>query len=469
MISSWIISIAAGILGLFVVVLLWRRRRPAFIAGFLVVYSFTYRMLDIVYLDLWGPVYAIELERHVGGNGAAAMFVFAALCFFVPLALIASQKRILAGIESTVADNPYLDGLQRGALIVSAVLIGFLYLDMLRIGTIPLFVGMDRLEYNPISGLLHSRAYELQFLISAILGSFTVLPRLRGGRFSLSFTMLFLLLIMYWALTGNRFGAILVTGSYFALPFAAVLAMQQKGILRANETSNPWGAFVSLKVLGPIAVFVAAVTVTGLVVNSYYSVRNYADPVYHMTQRVLVQPVQTWATAWDRTNTERGMNPRAIDLVIFNPPPEAGGNPSMRYIMEYELGYFRANALLSIGQQYAGGYPEIFFEIFGFWLSIPLMLLLGCVAAFLIYLAVRSLCRGMVLTAVMAVYLSYGFSVAYLGGMLSFLLAPTYALKIAALIVFMVTERHLLARRTGGPADFPLNSGAAPALRISHG
>jgi len=460
------ISILAAMVGLLAVFLLWKRQRPAFIGAFLIVYSFAYRMIDVTYLDVFGPIYAIELERHVGGNAAAPMFVIAALCFLIPLAWIASRRRILAGIEESLPQSAYLDGLQRAALGVCGAVVGFLYFDMLRIGTIPLLSGMDRLDYNPIAGLLHNRAYELNFLLSASLGVFTVLPRLRGGRFSLAFPMLIMLLLMYWALTGNRFSAFLVTCSFFALPFAAVVAMQQKGILRA-VSGHPWGALVSLRVVGPLAVLAAAVTVTGLLINSYYSVRNYADPVYHMTQRALVQPVQTWATAWDRTGAERAVNHRAIDEVIFN-PTEVGGNPSMRYIMEFELGYFRANELLASGHQYAGGYPEIFFELFGFWLPIPLMILLGCTAAYLIYLALRSLCRGMPMTALMAIYLSFGFTVSYLGGMLSFLLAPTYAMKLLALIIFYIAERNIVSQESRRSRFVPTPGPTTVAVRSSH-
>lgn len=457
------ISIVAALLGLLAVLLLWKRQRPAFIAGFIVVYTLTYRIIDITYLDLYGPLYAVELGRHAGGNVAAPMFVIACLCFLVPLSVIASRKRILAGIADPAPSHSYLDGLQRAALAACGAVVAFLYLDMLRIGTIPLLAGMDRLEYNPMSGLLHNRVYELNFLLSATLGIFTVLPRLRGGPFAIAFTMLFMLLLMYWALTGNRFSALLVTCSYYALPFAAVVAMQQKGILRASA-NDPWGALFSLRVLAPVGVLIASVTFAGLVINSYYSVRNYADPVYHMTQRVLVQPVQTWATAWERTDVDRGMNEGAIDYVIFN-PPDPGGNPTMRYIMELELGYFRANALLNVGHQYAGGYPEILFELFGFWLPLPIMILLGSAAAYLLYFAIRSLCRGMVLSAFMAIYLSYGFSVSYLGGMLSFLLAPTYAIKLIAFITCIIAERHILSRRPRGPASVSLSGAATPALR----
>lgn len=442
------ISILFAAVGLFAILLLWKRQRPAFIASFIILYSLAYRIIDITYLDLFGPLYAIELDRHVGGNGAAPMFVFASLCFIIPVGLIANKKRILAGIEAPVQSSPYLDGLQRGALIALGALIAFLYLNMLWIGTIPLFVGMDRLDYNPISGLLHNRAYQLNFLLSGTLGIFTVLPRLRGGRFSLSFIVLFMSLLLYWALTGNRFSALLVTCTYYALPFAAVVAMYQKGVLRARNADDPLSALFSLKVIAPVAAMVASVSLIGLVVNSYYSVRNYSDPVYHITQRVLVQPVQTWATTWQRTSADDlGLN-NAVISYVFSDLAQLDGNPTVRYLMEIELGYFRANELLNVGHQYAGGYPEIFFELFGFWAPLPLMILLGCGAGYLCFFTIRSLCRGMVLSAFMAIYLSYGFMIAYLGGMISFVLAPSYLIKLVVLIIFIIGERNILSRKS---------------------
>jgi hypothetical protein len=452
-------TFVSAALGLFAILFIWLRQRPAFIAGILIIYSLAYRVVDTVYMDLSGPIYATELERYVGGNGATAIFVLSCLCFLVPLALIASQKRIMGGIEAPVPSSGYLDSMQRIALAACVGLIALLYLDMLRLGVIPLFEGIDRLDYDEMAGILHRQTYQLNFLLSAVLGTFTVLPRLRGRRYSLPFIALVFALLLYWALTGNRFSAFLVTLTYFALPFAAVVAMQRKGVLQRLAPRDAWSALVSGKTLLPLAFIVSAATLTGLVINSYYSVRNYADPLFEMSQRIFVQPVQLWASTWEtvRLDIGKGIDYNALDYVFVS-SPYVDSNSTIRFLMERELGYFRANELIAAGQQYAGGYPEIFFILFGFWRAIPLMLLLGCSAAFLLYLAIRSLAQGRVISAIFAVYLYYGFCVAYLGGMLNFILVLSYWLKIFALVVSLIAERYLLTGERANAAVHTLPS-----------
>lgn len=460
------IAIATMVLGFVILLAMWRRQRPAFLAGFLVIYSLAYRILDVGYLDLAGPVYAIELDRHVGGNGASPMFLFSCLCLILPLWFFASRKRLLKEIDAPLTRTLYHDAMSRLALGVAAAGIAALYLDMLRIGTIPLFTGMDRQAYNDISGLFHNRAYDMNFLLCTGLGIFTVLPRLQGGKYSLAFGGLLLAVLVYWALTGNRFSAFLISIAYYMLPFGAVFAMDKAGLLPKRAEGDAWASLVSAKVLLPIGIVLGALAVGGLLFNSYYTVRNYADPMYQISQRVLVQPVQTWASTWGDValNPDRGVNYAALDYVVLN-PPDSSGNTSVRYLMEKELGYFRASELIGLGQQYAGGYPEIFFEIFGLWLALPLMLLFGCATAWLLYLALRSLLRGRVMTALMAVYVYFGFSVGYIGGMLNFLLAPTFAAKFVVLVIVAIAERYFLRREQVAHASWQV---AEDAEAIPH-
>lgn len=440
-------AIASMVAGFVILLLMWRNQRPAFLAALLVIYSLAYRIIDVGYLDLAGPVYAIELDRHVGGNGASPMFLYSCLCFILPLWFFVSRKRLMKGIHAPLAHMQYHVFLSRLAMGVASAGIAFLYFDMLRIGTIPLFSGMDRQAYNDISGLLHERAYEVNFLLCTSLGIFTVLPRLRGGRYSLAFAGLLVAVLVYWALTGNRASAFLISLSFYALPFGAVISMDKAGLLPRQAPGDAWASLVSAKVLLPIGIVLGVLAIGGLLFNSYYTVRNYADPMYQISQRVMVQPVQTWASTWSEVslNPDRGVNFVALDYVVLN-PPDASTNSTVRYLMEKELGYFRANELIALGQQYAGGYPEIFFEIFGMWLALPLMLLFGCAAALLLYLAMSSLLRGRVLTAFMAVYIYFGFNVGYIGGMLNFLLAPTFTAKFVVLVIVAIAERYFLRR-----------------------
>src|SRR5438128_9928643 len=238
------ISLFTGAVGLFLFALLFKRNRVAFVAGFFLLFSLGYRILDVIYVDLFGPIYAVELDRYVGGNLAAPMFVLSALAFLLPLWFFyrpAAMERKLG--PGPIPRLPYFTSIRRWAFVLLTVFIGIVYLDMLRHGTIPLLVGMDRLEYNRMAGVLHNPLYELSFLLATTLGTLTVLPRLQGGRYDLRFAMLFLSMLAYWILTGNRFSVFYRDLSFFVLPFAVVVAMESYGRLPKIPRRDAWSTF----------------------------------------------------------------------------------------------------------------------------------------------------------------------------------------------------------------------------------
>ena len=455
------ISLLAAFFGLLVVGLLFRSNRAAFVAGFFILFSLIYRIVDILYLDLFGPTFAIELGRYVGGNIATPMFVLCCFAFLVPLWIVYRPAAMARKLGAQLPDLPYYASLRRWAFPGCAGFIGLVYLDMLRKGTIPLLVGMDRLDYNVIAGVLHNPLYELSFILTTTLGIFTVLPRLQGGRFDLRFAILFLAILFYWILTGNRFSIFYREISFFLLPFAAVLAMEAHGKLAKISRRDAWSAIVSSRVVVPMAAVLAAGTLTGLLINNFYDVRNYADPLFQMTQRAFVQPVQFWDVTWAHTDFARDLTPSRDALrQVFVNPINPDGNTTIQYLMSRELGYFRAARLIGFGQQYAGGYPEIFFDLFGPWIGLVLIVLLGVVSALLLRLSTVALTQGKLFTSLMAVYVYFGFSLTYIGGMLNFVLAPSFAAKIIILLLAMYLEGAVVAnvQRPRGTARPPRRS-----------
>lgn len=454
------IAILSVIAGLLAMVALFRRNTPAFIGSFCITFSLAYRMVDAAYLDLAGPIYAIELEKFVGGNGGAPMFVAASLTLILPLWLICRPQAILKGVSGPLPETRYIRMITRAALAGCSLALAILYIDMVRVGPIPLFAGIDRVEYRDMAGIFHNPAYAMNFLFSAALGIFTVLPRLRGQNYSFPFIALFVILQIYWALTGNRASAFVTTATYYAIPFAAVTAMSRQGLLPVPRR-DAWATLISARVITPLATVGGLVVLVSLLINSYYDVRGYSDPMYQISQRVFIQPVQLWAETWEHVHFEAsaGLNHAAINQVLINPDnPE--GNTSIAYLMEQSIGYYRTMELADLGQQYAGGFPEIFFELFGPWLALPVMLLFGMATSFLVRLTISSLLKGHVMTCIMAIYLLFGFGLAYIGGMINFLFAPTFALKGLGLLAVLVMERNISARsrRHGGAPVFSYES-----------
>lgn len=442
-------SLLAVGFGLAAIAWLGKARTPAVLANGLILFGLTYRTIDVGYLDAAGPVYSIQLEKFVGGNGGAPFFVASVLCFVIPAAVLFRSSALVQGVVSPLPDHPFIRTVSRAGFFSVAALLSVLYGNMLRVGTIPLFTGMDRLEYGEIAGIVHRGAYGLGFLPAAMIGILTVIPRLQGRSFHIPSILLFIILLVYWALTGNRFSAFVLAVCFYAMPFGAVVALRRLGALVPVGQNDPWLALLSPRVILPIFGVLATVAFVGLLINSYYEVRNYADPVFEIFQRIFVQPVEIFGARWELVLTGRmdGLNWAAIDEVLLY-PVDASGNTTIRFLMIQEIGYFRATELIDFGTQYAGGYPEIFFELFGTGLALPLMLLVGTLTAALSRFVVRNVMRGYILSAILAVYVFFAFNLVYVGGMLNSLIAPTLALKILALLVVNMLERRLIGRET---------------------
>jgi hypothetical protein len=143
-----------------------------------------------------------------------------------------------------------------------------------------------------------------------------------------------------------------------------------------------------------------------------------------------------WFMTWDRVVESHDRDPAGAFDFVFDRDNAREGNRSIQYLMSRTLPTERAAYLRSVGNQFAGGYPEILYELLGpmyAWLAIALF---AAVTALLLRHWLLSALRGHFLTAFFAAYVYYAFFVMYIGGMLNFLIAPTFWAKIAFLVFF---------------------------------
>ena len=128
---------------------------------------------------------------------------------------------------------------------------------------------------------------------------------------------------------------------------------------------------------------------------------------------------------------------------LFEEPLAADRNTSIQYLMFATIGEPRTSGHILRGFQFAGGFPEIFFELFGPYFAWPFLLATGGIAAGLSALTVKGIVRGRYASAFLSLYVLYGFYVLYIGGMLNFVMPLTYWVKIAALIGALALEWRL--------------------------
>lgn len=448
---------------------LWmlKARRWAVIAAVFILFSLLTRTIALIYVDLAGPVYSDQLEFYVGGGASMPLFAGGVLAFMLPLVVLfrpgAMRSRLgdVAGPGKPLYDAVRLTGLIQAWLVL---FLAATYIDMLIRGPVPLLVGMDRLEYNNgIAGPLHGALNDHGFAIAFLTGLCFAVPRLAGGDFRGSAFVLYLAVLVYHALTGNRFSAFYAFTAFFVIPLGAVAAAE--AARRLPPVPADRSGFIAFLVSPAARVLVAglgALALIALLINSVVNVRAYEDPAELFFQRTIVQPIELWWATYEELDTQLPSSLDAAWDALFVNPIDPTRNTSVRLLMINSLGFDRALELADLGTQFAGGYPEILFELVGPWLALPAALVFGIVSAWLLRLMVTATVKGRIGTAICATYVFYGFTLLYIGGMLNFLLAQTYWIKCAALLVVVLLERrHEMSRSRVSESPRPVvdNSG----------
>lgn len=450
-----------------VLVALWwmlHRRTAATIAAAFLLFSLVTRTLSLAYVDLAGPVYADELEAMIGGGSSMPLFACSVLVVMASVCYAFRPSRM----RQVPLPAPRPGARRQGfGTVVLLLVVGFaiaLYGDMLMRGPVPLFAGIDRIAYGQtMAGPLHPLVFEYGFLLAGLLGINFVRLRLVGGDFDFAFLWLFLCFMAYFALTGHRFSAFYSFTCFFALPLAAVPLLSSRGGLPPHpKRSRLWEVALSragrLVLLGALGAAIA-----GLVLNSIVNVRDYDEPLHLIKQRMIVQPVELWWTTWKDIGIGSHPGPAAMWDSVFFSPIDPTRNTSIQALMLINIGVDRTRELLAMGQQYAGGYPEVLFELFGPYLALPVAAVFSIVTALLLRLVVTATCQGRVFTALLALYVYFGFSLLYIGGMLNFLLAWTFWLKLSALAAACAIERSHGVRASGAGRSRTQRSFGSPA------
>jgi hypothetical protein len=434
-----------------------RHRPAAAIAGVFLLFTLVTRTLSLVYVDLAGPLYADQLGETIGGDASMPLFATSVLTVMLCLAWAFAPQRVRL---ARMPPPHHSTAARFGASLVLGLLGLFVlavYIDMLTRGPVPLLAGIDRLDYNQdMAGVLHPLLFDFGFLIAGTAGALFVLPRLRGRDFDFRFFALYLAVLLYYALTGHRFSAFYSFTSFFVIPLAALPLVQAAGRLPPAPRARPtWKAFLCSRAAAMLALLLGLLAVLGLLLNSVIGVRGYDDPWELLFQRTLVQPVELWWATWRDLDQRLGASVTEAWQALFVNPIDPTRNTSIQMLMIKNLGDERALELLDIGQQYTGGYPEVLFELLPASLALPVGFVFALIAALLLRLTVVSVALGRLATAFMALYVYFGFSLLFIGGMLNFLLAWTFWLKCGLLIVVYVGER-LLERRVPRVGGSPL-------------
>lgn len=435
-------------LSFFAFLLYLLNRRPViFLSFFFIIFTLAWRMSATMFIDLQGPVYSSQLARDIGPGTVSVIhsmaYVVSLLPFlycFRPAAVEAwradSQQSRASRGEITLSDITF---------VVSLIFLSFLFFDLVRRGSIPLFNRIERFDYA--GGSAHRWMSRYENFLTFWWGLMFAAEFIRQRRFDWRMVGLLGASAVYALLTGNRFSAFYSQFSFFVTPLAAIVALKYKS---SDGSRFSWinRRFASRAARLAVAGFVvvAAGTISLVIYNNLANVRGYVgDDIWRQAfNRTLIQPSEIGWTSFERVFENGQTQPSVAFHFLFEAPIDPARNTSIQYLMFATIGEPRTTDHLTHGFQFAGGFPEIFFELFGPYWAWPFLLGMGYIAAALTALVVRGTLRGNYASAFLSLYVLYGFYIMYIGGMLNFATTGTYWIKLAALAAALFIEAGLV-------------------------
>jgi len=424
--------------------------RPVILIGFFfILFTLVWRTAATMFIDLAGPVLSSQTDRYIGPGLATPLHVLAYLVTLAPFFFLLRPAAVQHWLHDTNRERaaPGMITLSDITVVVSLIFLGYLYFDLIRIGSIPLFARLERFVYTvQYAGAAHRWLILYGNFVAFWWGVMFAAERLRNRRIDIRYLGMLGILMAYMFLTGNRFSAFYSFCSFFVIALAGAIAVD----IRDNRSAIPFSwigktlrrrdliAFSAVVVLAAIASAVG-------IYNNLANVRQFQgdEILSQFWERLLVQPSELGWISYERLFSFGQWQPDRVYDFLFQAPLDASRNTTPQYLMLGTIGEPRTYEHISGGFQFAGGFPEIFFELFGPLYAWPFIFGAGYIAAGLTAVVVKGVIQGRYASAFLSLYVLFGFYVMYIGGMLNFIITPAYWIKIAALAIALLMEARL--------------------------
>jgi hypothetical protein len=419
------------------------------ISFFFILFTLVWRTAATMFIDLAGPVLSSQTDRYIGPGLATPLHVMAYVITLAPFFLLLRPAAVQAWVSNADRSRaaPDMVTLSGVTIVLSLVFVGYLYVDLIRIGSIPLFARIERFVYTTqYAGAAHRWLILYGNFVTFWWGVMFAAERLRNRRIDIRYLGMLGLLMLYMFLTGNRFSAFYSFGSFFVIPLAGVIAVE----VRDRRSAVPFAwigkAFQRRDLIAFSAVVVLAAIVSCVgIYNNLVNVRQFhGDEIAsQFWERLLVQPSELGWISYQRVFNSGQWQPDRVFDFLFQAPLDASRNTTPQFLMLETIGEPRTYEHISGGFQFAGGFPEIFFELFGPLYAWPFIFGAGYIAAGLTAVIVKGVVQGRYASTFLSLYVLFGFYVMYIGGMLNFVMTPVYWIKIAALAMALLLEARL--------------------------
>ena len=424
--------------------------RPViFIGFFFILFSLVWRTISTMFIDLDGPVWSSQTLRYIGPGLATPLHTLAYFIVLVPFFLLlrpASINGWLQEIDQRTAPRGTMT-LSGATAAVSLLFVAYLFLELALHPPIPLFAQIERFVYTAqYAGSAHRWLVRYGNFVTFWWGVMFAAERLRNRRFDLRYPLLLGVLLFYMFLTGNRFSAFYSFLSFFMIALSAVIAAE----ITNDRSGKPfhWVRRTfnrrDLVILGTV-VSLTSIVVGVAIYNNLVNVRAAEDPniLSEFWDRLLVQPSELGWISYERVFSFGHWQPDRVYDFLFQAPIDAAKNTTPQYLMLETIGEPRTFEHIMGGFQFAGGFPEIFFELFGPIYAWPFILGASYISAALTALVIKGVIQGRYASAFLALYVLFGFYVMYIGGMLNFIAVESFWIKVAALATALLLEGTL--------------------------
>jgi hypothetical protein len=424
--------------------------RPVILIGFFfILFTLVWRTAATMFIDLAGPVLSSQTDRYVGPGLATPLHVLAYLVTLAPFFLLLGPAVVQHWLRDTDRERaaPGMITLSGITVVVSLIFLGYLYFDLIRIGSIPLFARLERFVYTAqYAGAAHRWLILYGNFVTFWWGVMFAAERLRNRRIDIRYLGMLGILMAYMFLTGNRFSAFYSFCSFFVIALAGVVAVD----IRDNRSAVPFSWIGKTLRRRDLIAFCAVVLLAAVasavgIYNNLANVRQFQgdEILSQFWERLLVQPSELGWISYERVfNFGQWQPDRAFDF-LFQAPLDASRNTTPQYLMLETIGEPRTYEHISGGFQFAGGFPEIFFELFGPLYAWPFIFGAGYIAAGLTAVVIKGVIQGRYASVFLSLYVLFGFYVMYIGGMLNFVATPVYWVKVAALAIALLMEARL--------------------------
>lgn len=413
---------------------------------FFFLFAFVWRLTSVLYIDLFGPIFADQLVLEIGPGTAAIPIALSQSLVAAALLFSFREQRVrrIMGLDQPAMVHWSLGrfSLPDLAFWAVALFVVALSVELALRGPIPLFSGIERFDYTRIyGGPLHRRLLEWGAMLSFQLGLFFSVPLLHGRATDWRFAALFGSLILYLFLVGHRFSSFYLYASFFIMPIGAVVIGRQARSLFRDEVIS-WRMVRHLTVAGLVLLMLTAIAVA----YSYIVVRGEGTELLaKLSQRILVQQGEMWWMTYKRVFLHDEWNGSQAVYKLFVDPLDPSRNSTMQFLMELVLPLPRAHYILAQGSAYTGGWPEVFFELGGPAGGFVLVALSAIVFSEFMFLMTRCIVQERFATCFFLTPILYALSIMMVSGMVNSFIQVTFLVKVSvAMAVYMIESNWRL-------------------------